>query len=129
MELLAVYGTLKRGCGNHKYLSNSRFVGAGVTLDKFVLVVSFIPYCVPIDLAGEMGKYASQIRVEVYEISKEKLEEIDELEGHPFWYKREKVKVRLEDGEIVDAWFYIYPHKIEGKIVSNKDGTASYECK
>ncbi len=129
MELLAVYGTLKRGCGNHKYLSGSKFIGTGITLEKFVLVVSVIPYCIPANLAGENGKYANQIHVEVYEVNEEKLEEIDELEGHPFWYKREKVKVKLENGGVVDAWFYIYYHKIEGKIIFNDDGTASYECK
>ncbi len=129
LELLAVYGTLKRGCGNHKYLSDSKFVGTGVTLEKFVLVVSVIPYCIPIDSAGEMRKYASPIHVEVYEVSAEKLERIDELEGHPFWYKRKKVDVKLENGKIVKTWFYIYPNRIQGKIISNGEGIASYDCK
>lgn len=102
MERLFVYGTLKRGFGNHDLLSESRFLGKAVTKDKYALYESGIPF---------VFKYqpVSRIKGEVYEVSNDTLTNIDALEGHPYWYRREKVPVILEDGREMEAWIYFYP--------------------
>jgi len=98
-ELLFVYGTLKRGFGNHIYLEGTRFLGRAETVEKYALYEVGIPYVVK-------GEGVSTIKGEVYEVGREELSAIDRLEGHPRHYKREKVRVRLEDGREVEAWLY-----------------------
>ena len=119
MPLLAVYGTLKRNYANHeKYLRGCRFVGTGWTVEKYVLVDDGIPFCIPPEIYGPGAKPVN-IRVEVYDISDEKLSEIDELEGHPNWYIRKKVKVKLDGDGVVEAWFYEYPERVKGKVIES----------
>ncbi len=43
---------------------------------------------------------------EVYEINDAALARLDQLEGHPNFYQRMKIKVILESGEQIDAWTY-----------------------
>ena len=125
--LLAVYGTLKKGYANHdRYLKDAKFIGRGLTLNKYILVIAGVPFCIPIDVYGCCEELAGKLGVEVYEVGEEMLKKIDLLEGHPNWYKRILVDVELEDGEIVKAWLYIYPKKIEGDIIEPKDGVVEF---
>ena len=43
-KFIFVYGTLKRGLGNHHFLSDSTYIGKGKTKKKYSLYVSGIPY-------------------------------------------------------------------------------------
>ncbi len=104
-ELLFVYGTLKRGFPNHRYLKGSKFVGRGRTKEKYALYVAAVPYVVK-------GMRVSHILGEVYEVSKRTLSEIDRLEGHPEHYRREKVEIVLEDGRILRCWLYFFPRPL-----------------
>jgi gamma-glutamylcyclotransferase (GGCT)/AIG2-like uncharacterized protein YtfP len=49
------------------------------------------------------------ITAEVYEVTDEKyLSQVDRLEGHPEWYRREPIKfVPPEGGELVEAEMYM----------------------
>jgi len=104
-NLLFVYGTLKRGFGNHDLLYRARFIGNAVTKHKYALYESGIPFVYPFE-------EVSQIKGEVYEVDRETLECIDALEGHPFWYRRQQVPVILESGREVTAWIYFYPERV-----------------
>ena len=99
---IAVYGTLKYGNGNYyNYLSgSSSFLGDGETLDRYPMICEGIPYVV--DSKG-LGHH---IDVDVFNVDNKTLESIDGLEGHPDWYRRKKVPVRITGGRIVMAWLY-----------------------
>ena len=44
MEYLFVYGTLMKGHHNNIFLSDSKFVGKCETVDKYQMLVDYIPY-------------------------------------------------------------------------------------
>ena len=103
--IIAVYGTLKEGRGNHKhYLSNSKQISKNAkTTNKFALYSSGIPF-----VTKDQDK--TQVNVEVYEVDDETLNKVDRLEGHPNWYRRELTPITItkDDGEEekLDAWLY-----------------------
>lgn len=108
-----VYGTLRKEQNNHVYLANSRYLGKGKTMKKFALFVSIIPFV-------EKNNSVSQIVGEAYAISDTVLRQIDSLEGHPNWYKRELVDIQLDSGEIIKAWIYFYPSP-HGTLIESGD--------
>lgn len=96
---MAVYGTLRGGLGNNGYLRRAEYLGTGLTVDKYTLRASGIPY---------VGKEPThRVEVEVWDVKEESdILAIDMLEGHPRWYKREEIAVELNDGTILKAWLY-----------------------
>lgn len=84
---IAVYGTLKRGFRNHELLDprGFRFVGFFTSVDKMHMTSAGgfpIVYKWP---------ETHHVMAEVYEVLDEAcLSRLDELEGHPFWYRREE---------------------------------------
>lgn len=99
-ELVFVYGTLKFGYSNSSFLTNAKIIGRGITKDKFSLYVGSLPY-----LTSEM---IHQVKGEVYEVSKQRLAYLDSLEGHPNFYKRWKIKIKLENNKTVTCWTYFF---------------------
>lgn len=108
-----VYGTLRKGSGNHSLLKSARFVGKGRTRKRYTLYADSVPYAVK-------GEAVAQIRGEVYEVGDDTLKKIDELERHPDWYERELVAVALDDGFDMIAWMYFYP-KPRGNAIPSGD--------
>lgn len=100
MEKLFVYGTLKKGFGNHHYLADARFLCTARTVEKYAMYVNGIPFVV-------RTPKVSQIIGELYEIDDETMDRIDRLEGHPKFYCREKTTIETEDGQKTEAWIYI----------------------
>jgi gamma-glutamylaminecyclotransferase len=102
-NLVAVYGTLKRGKGNYYRLlhndEEAQFLSKGQTTHRYPMVVDGIPY-----LYKEKGK-GHYIDVELFRVSNNKLAELDELEGHPEWYKRHLDWVKTPSGSR-KAWVY-----------------------
>jgi gamma-glutamylaminecyclotransferase len=83
--LLFVYGTLKRGCSNHRYLANQRFVGLARTPPGYRLYdLGGYPGIVvqPDDREGVVG--------EVWSVDDDALAALDKFEGvHEGLYRRE----------------------------------------
>jgi len=100
-QLVAVYGTLKKGFGNHRLLKRADFIGEGVTKDLYRLCVSGLPFL--IDGISEEG---NNIEVEVYMCNPFEMMSLDALEGHPVFYERKMTPIVLSDGETYDAWVY-----------------------
>lgn len=97
-NIVAVYGTLKQGHGNHYYLTDSEFLGKGVSLGSFLLGHSSFPAVVP-------HKNGVPIVVELYSVSGRTLMQLDRLEGVPTFYKRDFFSFRT-DKETIPAILY-----------------------
>ncbi len=93
-----VYGTLKRGCCNHKLLKGFKGIEAqapGIELHEG----PGYPYAI----RGEGTTFG-----ELYYVDLNTLKELDALESHPDYYRREKTTViLLPNNEPIDAWIYL----------------------
>ena len=99
--LVAVYGTLKRGGSNHRLLAGSKMVLQGTTCNKYRMVATGVPFVLPYNSEGH------NIDIETYALDDGTLEQVDRLEGHPNWYKREVVCVKDKDDKKLHAHLYI----------------------
>ena len=96
------YGTLKRGYGNNRCLSNSEFVGEAISAGAtYRLFSSGIPYLT------ECGSSGAKIKGEIFEPTAEDFARCDRLEGHPYAYCREK-RLFLVGDRAIEAWVYFY---------------------
>ena len=93
LELLLVYGTLKRGHANHQHLAGAHFVQEA-TLERLVLHdLGPFPMAVPGD---------GQVNGELYRLSAEHWPALDYLEGVPRLYSR--WRWRSSEGH----WLWVY---------------------
>lgn len=114
-----VYGTLKRGHGNHSLLREAKFIGEALTIKKFRLFDVGFPYAVP-------SQKGARLKGEVYEVnSPEIMRALDWLEGFPHHYDRQVITVELESGEKVDAWIYVVKTP-EGKEIKPINGVVAW---
>jgi len=98
--LVFVYGTLKRGHGNHHWLAGAPFMGEAALLNVVLHDLGPFPMAVP----GE-----GLVRGEVYAIDAAGLARLDRLEGYPRLYDRRPLP--LADGRT--AWVYLgRPHQV-----------------
>ena len=81
MKKLFVYGTLKRGYGNHKRLTGATFLGLDSIEDSALLDLGFFP--------GMVERPGSRAYGEVFLVTDEHLRRTDLLEGVPHFYRRE----------------------------------------
>lgn len=102
MHYVAVYGTLKLGGWNDSLLKWSTYMGLGKTLGKYPLVVGGIPKLIDNKRVGH------NIDVEVYSVDSYTMHDLDTLEGHPYVYKRRKVRIVMSDGSHKNCWIYFY---------------------
>ena len=101
-RLIAVYGTLKRGFGNNRLLSDSEFVGMAESLPVFSMI-SFGGF--PGLLDGD-----ERVEVEIWKVPEKDIPNLDALEGHPSFYKREFSTFIDDLGKEVDAEIYTNRH-------------------
>lgn len=111
---VGVYGTLRKGFGNHHYMSGSPQIAEGV-IKGYTMRASGIPFVHPGD---------GEVYVEVYSVDETDMPDIDALEGHPRWYKREIVPVHTSDG-IVEAWVYLMPERLVDDVQIVESGNYS----
>jgi gamma-glutamylaminecyclotransferase len=101
-HLVFVYGTLLRGLSNHALLTQARFLGAARTKALYALYVDHFPKVV-------RDEPVSPILGELYLVDGWTLARLDDLEDHPFEYRREQIAVIMADGEETRAWIYFHP--------------------
>ena len=115
-----VYGTLKRGMYNQKFIPQSMIANMwNATLDGDLYTVKGATFPAVINLNSGNTVYG-----ELYEIKDEYIahviEQCDYLEGHPVLYKRTLVQVQDEYGNYHDAYTYIFCRKDNvGKLIKN----------
>lgn len=111
---VAVYGTLKKGYSNYwGYLAWSEYVGAGVTEDKYPLVIDGLPY-----LVEQRGK-GHNVDVDVFGVTDATLKRLDALEGHPNWYYRKQIIIKVK-GKRVPCWIYFNPKRVSEDTILHK---------
>lgn len=105
-----VYGTLKRGRGNHVILDSSPYLGAAITCDDFALGDAGVPYAFPEDVVPKEyhGSILHPIIGELYRMDSERVaERLDALEGYPQYYYRRITDVQVISTKVVyPAWIY-----------------------
>lgn len=122
-NLVAVYGTLKKGYNNYfSYLKTSSFLGSGKTQERYPLVINGLPY-----LVDQKGK-GHNVEVDVFKVNDSVLDRLDRLEGHPVWYKRKQVPVKV-NGKLVKCWVYFNPQSITSNTKLHKTYTQSTSFK
>ena len=119
-NVVAVYGTLKKGYSNYNhYLRNSKYVGNGKTQDRYPLLIEGLPFVVNKKGVGH------NVEVDVFKVSNSKLADLDKLEGHPRWYKREVIPVKLKSGKVINCWLYFNDKTINKNTEFHKTYTQS----
>ncbi|WP_035051638.1 gamma-glutamylcyclotransferase family protein [Andreprevotia chitinilytica] len=96
-----VYGTLKQGGWNHKWLNGAPCQGAAVTVAQYALYATSYPF-----LVEDEALYP--VEGELYAVDADGLAHLDVLEGHPDDYVRKEIAVRNAVGEVVTAWAYFH---------------------
>lgn len=111
-NLVAVYGSLLTGLGNHRIMALARgdLIGRGKSVDNYdMFSMGAFP---SVSLAH--SEHGTPLVVEVYSVDKRGLTgPLDALEGYPRFYNRTQIPVQLENGEVVDAWIYHIDEKRE----------------
>jgi len=116
-NLCAVYGSLRKGLGNHGLIANSNFVGETISEDKYTMFsLGYFP--------GIVEDGETNIVLEVYEVDADTELRLDRLEGYvesnperSFYIKK---KINTEFGE---AFIYIYNGRPSAKVVEDGNWT------
>ena len=105
MHRVFVYGTLKRGFRNHRFLENADFVGKAYTVAAYRMLDGRFP------VLRDGGPNLKQIGGEVYDVDDRTLAQLDDLEDVASgMYDREEIDVMLvtpSNAEASRAFIYI----------------------
>lgn len=109
-----VYGTLKRGMANHRWLQQARFVRVTTLPGAWLYDLGPFPMAVliPPSIAEEDSRApgtGTGVSGELFAVSGETLEALDRLEGTPRLFERHWLPLALGDW----AWVYLgRPHQV-----------------
>lgn len=100
-----VYGTLRKGGGNHHLLEDADFISKGRTTHNAYKMVTnggypMVFYSGPHDGHRVFG--------ELYSVNDGTLSMLDNLEGHPVFFRRRQISIEGEF-ETRQAWMYFGP--------------------
>ena len=129
-----VYGTLKRGHGNHRLLTRATYLGKAVTLRPMRMAGYGVPFVWP-------SKAGRTLQGEVYDIgdpstdrdARNRLAALDRLESNGYVYDRKPHQVRMienadgikplprDAGEEHEAWIYEAMDHIQADYGSEPD--------
>jgi gamma-glutamylcyclotransferase (GGCT)/AIG2-like uncharacterized protein YtfP len=125
---LFVYGTLRKGFFNNKYLKEAEFIGEVKTYYKYTMMIeNTLPFLLDVPL--------NHITGDLYKITPEILKKVDFLEGHPLLYTRKNIFVTNENfkeiipfGRVKIAWAYFYNTTISetGDFKDHKEKGVNY---
>lgn len=126
---LFVYGSLLSSLQNHILLkrNEANFVSEAITCDEFFMSsrlpgLSF-PYMTKIAVLPHHEK--TTIKGEVYEVSLSAIPELDNLENHPVWYKRQSVCVQCAS-ESLPSFAEVYILESEDNLLEIMENPDNY---
>ena len=102
-----VYGTLMKGCRNHRLLINEKYIGEGK-------IQNYGLYNVTSSYPGVIQKGGTSVLGEIYNVSEKTLEKLDELEGEGSLYIRRAVSVETANA-VMEAYTYIWNRSVNEK--------------
>jgi len=118
LTMVFVYGTLKKGFGNHHLLSKSLYHGDYSTAPSHKMVsLGGFPGVV-------FGKGTAAIKGEVYEVADDVLDRLDRLEGYPSFYDRKSIYTLYGK-----AYMYVLSDRFARGLLSNHEEVLSGEWK
>ena len=126
-HLVFVYGTLKKGYGNHSLIGDGEFWGEAITEDSSFALTSVSPYGgFPLVREGD-----KKVKGEVYLVSNKVLKRLDQLEGVPTMYLRKTTKVLIYQPSFenpIQVNYYHWNGMNEGypSCISEKGGVLSW---
>ncbi len=109
MPNLFVYGTFRKGYSEEKLIAGADLLGPAETVEQYAL-------CLINNKPVVTKRPMSTIKGEVYSLTEEMLTKIDRLRRHPHINKRELVTVKLNDGNVVEAWLYFHMHPLRDSV-------------
>ena len=116
-----VYGSLKRGFGNHSLLAMSKFHGSHTTAEDCYHMNSLGAFPAVTTVSDDCENGYS-ISGELYTVDSATLRKLDQLEGNGSFYTRKIV--RLNSPVIKEAWIYLMsgldPKNSWDKYLSNR---------
>ena len=98
-KYLFVYGTLKRGLGNHSLIKSCEFIGSFISEDRFDVSGHGFPCAYP-------NEYGKLLQGEIYKLTDTDFISVDSLESNGYLYQREIRKFK-RGNKVVEAWIYI----------------------
>lgn len=111
MTLVAVYGSLREGEGNHRLLDGCDLLSRELSVDEFTMhSLGGFP-------ALTAGK--SSVVIELYNVNEETFARLDRLEGYPTFYNRREIPTSRGN-----AWVYYMatiPKRDNIKVVAGGD--------
>lgn len=99
-----------RGGSNSGLLRGSTFLGTA-TAEGLRL------YRVTDSYLGAVRGEGRKVKGELFEIDPSRWEDLDRLEGNNYYYRRELIKVVLDDaGAETDAWVYLWLQDVDPRM-------------
>lgn len=108
-QLVFVYGSLKKGYGNHPILGNSEFIGKAKTYLEFQMY-SFGGF--PALVSGDKSYEG-----EIYSVDEDTMVRLDRLEGYPHFYTRKEHNVIINDEDNPLVWIYTLADESEAEAL------------
>lgn len=106
--LVGVYGSLRKGMGNHEWLLADRHHADTLRVQGIALTMTSYDAYFPFAYLGEdIGNEDASTVLELYEVNAYDLQSLDGLEGHPDWYTRTRVRAQVEGGRVIEFHTYI----------------------
>ena len=131
-HLVFAYGTLMTGCRNHARLEHAKLISDNAhtpyTDDYWMSTrMTSAGYPAPVMTRGIAGRPHGAVWGEVWQVDNVTLLALDEAEGHPEVYRREKIRIDYvlpKSGNLVnwEIWAYLY----QGEHTDCMDHIAGY---
>ena len=102
-----VYGTLKAGFGNHRLLTNAKFLGDAKTPANYTMYSTG-------GFPAVIKQGDTVITGEIYEVTDEEFKRLDSLEGYPSMYTREQIELQDSDET---PWIYLWNYATDMPVV------------
>lgn len=115
-----VYGSLKKGFGNHDFVADQNFLGSAKTSSSDYMMISLGAFPAVCPYPG-----AYKVTGEVYEVDPYTLHALDQLEGNGRLYNREQRDFILDSGRSVKAWVYLMNINVAKQLFSKNNTRAS----